>query len=299
MPSALVKVKPPYGLERSIAVAASFTPAGDQPAGLLRVAIRVGPRAVRIDVAQANASALRASFADGADREAVKAAVAWIVCADLDLKPFYRVALRHEKLGPIARRFWGVKPLRPPRLFDMAVTAITEQQISLAAAHAIRTRLIQRFGTKANECFAFPEPHVIAGATLQQLRACGLSRAKADYIRTLARSVAEGRLDLAAIAQMPDEEAKEALRKVRGFGPWSAEYVLVRGMARPDRVPFDDLGVRTAVGRYLGSGMRVSASRAERLLAPFAPYRGLAAFYLLANHRLRTSAPRERKQIGK
>lgn len=50
-------------------------------------------------------------------------------------------------MGPIARRLRGLKPLRPASLFEMALIAITAQQLSLAAAFHIRTRLVERFGT--------------------------------------------------------------------------------------------------------------------------------------------------------
>ena len=82
--------------------------------------------------------------------------------------------------------------------------------------------------------------------------------------------------------ELPETEAREVLLGLRGFGPWSADYFLVRGLARPDSVPLDDLAVRSVVGKSLGGGERSSASEVARLLEPFRPYRGLAAFYLLA-----------------
>lgn len=276
-----IPVKPPYDLARSLAAAASFAPAARKPSLTAHFVIRVGGRGIRVEVAQPTAASLRATFAAGLDRAAVQRAVAWIVLADLDLKPFYRLAARHPVLGPLVRRFAGVKPFRPASLFDMTVLAITEQQISLAASQAIQARLTAAFGDLVDGDRAFPEPRALARASLAQLRACGLSHAKAHYVRDLARSIEKGRLDLAAIALMPDDAACAALQEVRGLGPWSAEYIMVRGMARPDRVPFDDLGVRDAVGQILGRGVRASAAQAETLLAPFKPYRGLATYYLL------------------
>lgn len=285
MSSAVVEVTPPYDLRRSLAVAASFAPTMGSAPRLLRFAARIGGRVGAIEVRQTTTSTLRASFDGRGDRRAVHRIVAWMVFADLNLRPFYRLAGRHRVLAPILRRFRGLKPMRPVTLFEMAVVAITEQQISLAAAYAIRTRLVERFGYRAEGCWAFPDARRLAAAPLRQLRSTGLSRAKAGYVRALARDLEDGRLDLEAISALPEADAREALMNIRGFGPWSADYVLVRGMARPDRVPLDDLGVRDVVGRLLGSGARASSSEAGQLLAPFAPYRGLAAFYLLAHER--------------
>ena len=89
-----------------------------------------------------------------------------------------------------------------------------------------------------------------------------------------------------ALKTLPDEEVRSRLVTLRGWGPWSANYFLVRGLARPDCVPTDDLAIRSVVGRYLGDGTRASAAQVEQLLAPFAPYRGMAAFYLEAHERL-------------
>jgi DNA-3-methyladenine glycosylase II len=168
----------------------------------------------------------------------------------------------------------------------MAVTAITEQQISLAAAYRIRTRLVERFGTRVLDQWLFPEPEVLAKAPMRQLLACGLSHMKAGYIRELAGKVGNGTFGFEALKTMSDEQAREAITGLKGFGLWSADYILVRGLARPDSVPEDDLGIRSVIGEYLGQGKRLSALGVARKLEPFRPFRGLTAFYLLAAHRL-------------
>lgn len=283
--SSSVKVKRPYSLLRSRQVSASFAPPADLDLGPFQLVVRAGRRGVIVEVSQIDASTLRASFAPGVDRQAVRAAVEWTLLADLDLRPFYRQVARHPVMGTIIRDLKGVKPMRPSTLFEMIIVAITEQQISLAAARSIRSRIAERFGTRVGAHWVFPRPRTLANAAAGDLRACGLSRAKARYVQKFARSVVRKTIHLCSISTMPDATARETLLKIYGFGPWSADYVLVRGLARPDIVPFDDLGVRDAIGRFLGDGQRVSASTAEKLLSPFAPYRGLAAFYLLAYDR--------------
>ena len=176
--------------------------------------------------------------------------------------------------------------MRPASLLEMAVIVITEQQISLAAANHIRSRLVARYGDQVEGEWVFPDAQQLAGAALEDLRACGYSQRKAEYILEFARQVEDGRLDLEALKDLPDEVVHSTLTSLRGWGPWSANYFLVRGLARPDCVPADDLAIRSVVGRYLGDGSRASAGQVEQLLAPFAPYRGMAAFYLEAHERL-------------
>jgi DNA-3-methyladenine glycosylase II len=177
--------------------------------------------------------------------------------------------------------------MRPASLFEMLVIAITEQQISLAAAYRIRTRIIERFGDPVNGLWAFPTPRRLSESSAEDLISCGLSQRKAEYVKGVAYKVANGQLDLDQLVAMSDEDVRALLLQIRGLGPWSAEYFLVRGLSRPDRVPADDLGIRSIVGRYLGRGQRLSPQGAMRKLSSFKPYRGLAAFYLLAYERFK------------
>ncbi len=205
---------------------------------------------------------------------------------DLDLLPFYRVATSDPRLGQIVTALRGLRPVRPASLFEMLATAITEQQISMRLARLMRERMTARYGDRIEDTPVFPDESKLASASLAGLLRCGLSHRKAEYIRDISRMVVSKRLDLENLKGMEDDDVYAALTKIRGVGPWTAEYVLLRGLGRPDRVPVDDLGVRGAVGRCLGKGRQVDSGEVLRLLRPFAPFRGLAAFYLLAYDRL-------------
>jgi DNA-3-methyladenine glycosylase II len=134
--------------------------------------------------------------------------------------------------------------------------------------------------------YAFPTPEAIASVPLEKLEACGLSRRKAEYIKGLAQAIVEGGVDLDSLQEMPDEEVRRVITDQRGFGPWSADYILMRGLGRMDCVPADDLGVRSVVGGYLAHGSRLTSGEVREALAPFEPYWGLLAFYLLADSRV-------------
>jgi DNA-3-methyladenine glycosylase II len=256
---------------------------------VLRLGVRVAHVPTLLEIRQAGLSpaVVRAEARPApASRAALRTLAARIVNADLDLTPFYERAAGHPVFGPLTRSLHGLKGFRPASLFDMLVTAVIEQQISLIAARHIRARLVARFGAEVEGEPVFPAPQTIAAATLEDLTACGLSRRKAEYAAGVAASIVDGALDLDALETAPDGQVRERIVALRGFGPWSADYVLVRGLARPDAVPYDDLGIRSVVGVLLGDGIRPSAEETAALLAPLAPYRGLAAFYLLVASRL-------------
>jgi DNA-3-methyladenine glycosylase II len=279
----------PYDLGLSLRVWSSFAPDPFQDVSVLRTAVRIQDKPTVLELRQVRHDPptleIRTDLPDSASE--AKQIARWIISADLDLRPFYRIAASHSILGPITQELHGLKPMRPASLFEMLVIAITEQQISLAAAYRIRTRIIERFGDPVNGLWAFPTPRRLSESSVEDLITCGLSQRKAEYVKGVAHKVANGQLDLDQLVAMSDEDVRTLLLQVRGLGPWSAEYFLVRGLSRPDRVPADDLGIRSIVGRYLGSGGRLSPQGTMRKLSPFKPYRGLAAFYLLAYERFK------------
>ncbi len=209
-----------------------------------------------------------------------------VLNADLALEPFYRRLRRDRALRPVVNSLLGLKPLRPPDLYQMLVIAITEQQISMSAAYRIRERLLSSFGTPAGKLTAFPRPRDIAPHEPGELHACGLSRRKAEYLIDLSRKIEAGEIDMSSWENMPDDELKALLRSYRGIGEWTAEYILVRGLGRMDVTPASDLGVRRVVGHYLADGRDLAPQEVRGLLAPWAPWRGLTAFYLLAHYRM-------------
>jgi DNA-3-methyladenine glycosylase II len=284
-----VKLKGPFDLPLSLAASASFLPPTAPASTVLRVATTISGRPAIIKVRQMSKipAEMEASSTMPLDERLLSEMMQWLVSADLDLGPFYRIVEPHPIMGPIAKALRGLKPLRPLTLFEMAIIAITEQQLSLAAAFHIRTRLIERFGTPVGAYWVFPTPAQLAEASLQDLLACGLSRRKAEYVRGIAARTAEGALDLDALKRESDADVRACLMSNRGFGNWSAQYILERGLGRPDCLASDDIGLRRVVGKYLAGGRRLTPEELEQALSPFTPFRGLAAYYLAVHARHR------------
>ena len=162
---------------------------------------------------------------------------------------------------------------RPP--FYALVAAIVGQQISVKAAAAILGRLgdllpdRRSFGAEA-----------LAAIPLEQLRAAGLSAAKASYMHDLAAKVAGGQVDLARLPRLSDEEVIAALVQVKGIGRWTAEMFLIFSLGRLDVLPVDDLGLRKAVMGLYGLSHMPKRPDLEDLAGPWQPYRTVATLYL-------------------
>ena len=150
--------------------------------------------------------------------------------AEFDLDEFYAFAAGEPVLAELVEDLRGLRPPIAVEPFETLVTSITAQQVSLRAAFAIRNRLIERFGVRAENAYAFPTRERIALAEPDELFEIGFSRRKADYAVGLARSD----LDLDALALLPDEEVKAALTALPGSasGPPTG---FLRGISRARR----------------------------------------------------------------
>jgi len=232
--------------------------------GLHRV---VGEREVRIEPAPG-----------GVDVEPLDAAtepvVRKLLGLEFSLEPFYAWAAGVPELAALPARFHGYRPPLAPDPFEMLVGLIVSQQVSLFSAAAIKSRLVERFGTPVGVAYAFPARERIAAASEEELVAVGFSRRKAEYTVGLARA----ELDLDKLAALPDDEAKAQLVAVRGLGEWTADWFLARHLARPHAWPAGDLVLRKAVRALYGDvDMRSAGDR-------FDPFQNLTAHYLLAGH---------------
>jgi 3-methyladenine DNA glycosylase/8-oxoguanine DNA glycosylase len=304
--AAVIEAAQPFDLALSLRAAASFLPVQGAVPPVLKAGLHLDGHPVVIEIHQGcklphEITAITSAPLDTARLGAIAGR---ILSADLDLRPFYALGAGHPVLGPVMTALHGVKPLRPPLLFEMLIIAITEQQLSLAAAFHIRHRLVARFGVERDGVWIFPTPAALAAASLSDLAACGLSRRKAEYVRDLATETAAGRLDLERFEDMAEAEIRSMLERQRGLGAWSIAYFLARGLGRPDCLPASDIGLRRVVGRYLCGGRRLSPEELEGALAPFAPFRSLAAYYLAVHARLapaqtnRGGAEREATERG-
>lgn len=219
-------------------------------------------------------------------RERLRREARQLLGLDADLEGFYARVAGDRVLAPLVRRLRGLRPTLAPDPFEQLVGAILAQQVSLAAATAIRARLVQRFGSPCRldgvVVHAFPRPETLAQAPPAALRALGCSARKARYLTNLARAVADGALRLEGLAALPDEAVVARLTALPGLGRWTAEWFLLRALGRSDVCPADDLGVRRAVARWCFGGRAADPAWVRRYAQRWRPYRSLAVTYLLA-----------------
>jgi AraC family transcriptional regulator of adaptative response / DNA-3-methyladenine glycosylase II len=164
---------------------------------------------------------------------------------------------------------------------DGLLWCIIGQQINLPFACVLKRRLVENLGTRLpGGLYSLPPAAAIARLDPSDLRPWQYSGQKAAYLIGAARLVAEGKLDLGALASMSATRAERTLLAVRGLGPWSVNYLMMRSLGFADCVPIGDTGVTSGLKSLFRLEERPDVDATRRLMAVFSPHRSLATAHL-------------------
>lgn len=209
---------------------------------------------------------------------------------------FENFAASHPELHPLITRQSGLRVPQSASPFEALSWAIIGQQISLGAATSLRRKLIQRVGIQhSSGIYCYPQAEHILLLNEDDLRGCSFSKTKAATLLTLANAVHSGELPLqqwlddAWTSKLLDAEKIYAqLIAIRGIGPWTIHYGLLRGFGHMDGSLHGDVAVRRNLQKLLTAQKtfleehKISAAETERWLAAFSPWRALVAAHLWA-----------------
>ncbi|HRP26734.1 MAG TPA: AlkA N-terminal domain-containing protein [Thauera sp.] len=201
-----------------------------------------------------------------------------------DIDAFEARHRHHPQVGALITRQAGLRVAVAATPFEALTWAVTGQQISLGAAVSLRRKLILAAGVRhASGLMCYPDAKRIAALTVDALGAAGFSAAKANTLLSLARLVADGALPLDTWLQtLPIDDIRERLLGVRGVGPWTVDYTLLRGFGWMDGSLHGDAAVRRSLQGLLGMEEKISEHDARAWLAAFSPWRALLAAHLWA-----------------
>lgn len=185
------------------------------------------------------------------------------------------VAAREPRLAKELARIGYPEPRLRDRGFVTMLRTIVGQQVSVAAAASMWRKLEAELGSESGGTFT---PGCLLKRDFDTLRACGLSRQKQGYARSLCELVEAGELDFEGLPA-DDEEAIALLTRIKGIGRWSAEIYLLFAEGRPDIWPAGDLAVQEGVKRLLGLEQRPAEKATRALAEPWSPQRGAMAIF--------------------
>jgi DNA-3-methyladenine glycosylase II len=202
----------------------------------------------------------------------------------IDPQPFTQLAAGDPLMAPLIRVNPGLRIVQSASPFEALTWAIIGQQINLSFAIALRRTFILQAGRRhASGLWCYPEARDVARLAVEDLTSRKFSRAKAETVLRLARLVDEGALALELPASGDVAAISQALLAVKGIGPWTVNYALLRGYGYADCSLHGDVAIRAALQKLLGEESKPDMARTEQWLRQYAPHRTMAAAHLWAS----------------
>ncbi|MBT5318499.1 MAG: DNA-3-methyladenine glycosylase 2 family protein [Chloroflexi bacterium] len=205
-------------------------------------------------------------------------------------QPFYDLVAEIPQLALLPETFHGLHLTQATSLFETITWAVLGQQISANVAASLRRKITEAYGRSGeidgHPYALFPRPEDLASADIDDLRALGLSQRKAEYTLGLRDEFGSGRITEARLAAMDDEAVETELLKLRGIGPWTAHWLLIRGLGREDAFPIGDVALQKTLGELV-TGELFTPKELVDYAEQFRPYRSYLTIYLFALIRAR------------
>ncbi|GLX68821.1 DNA-3-methyladenine glycosylase family protein [Paenibacillus glycanilyticus] len=204
---------------------------------------------------------------------------------DTDLSPFYDMAGKDPLLVHAISRFHGLRSVGISDLFEALCWGIIGQQINLAFAYTLKKRFVEAYGQslerEGRTYWLFPEPGTIAALKTEDLTPMQMTVKKSEYLIGVAKLMAEGTLNKHGLLELGDFAAIEKqLIAIRGIGPWTANYVLMRCLRLPNAFPIADVGLHNSIKALTGSEAKPSISEIKRMAEGWKGWEAYATFYL-------------------
>jgi DNA-3-methyladenine glycosylase II len=204
---------------------------------------------------------------------------------DQNVGGFYEMARQDRVLATIAEKYYGLRIMCIPDLFEGLTWAVIGQQINLTFAYTLKKRFVEQFGeslTYEGETFwLFPTCEKIAAIDVTDLRELQFSVRKAEYVIGIAQAMASGLLTKEDLLQQQEYElVHKSLTAIRGVGAWTADYVMMKCLHQPAAFPIADVGLHNALKLQLGLDRKPKIEEIRGMASDWRGWEAYATFYL-------------------
>ncbi|WP_028400245.1 DNA glycosylase [Ectobacillus panaciterrae] len=203
---------------------------------------------------------------------------------DNDLASFYELAKADPLLKIPVEKFFGLRVIGIPDLFEALCWGVLGQQINLAFAYSLKKQFVERFGDSlewnGKKYWVFPSYKRIAELTPLDLADIKMTVKKSEYIIGIARLMASGKLSKEQLMKMNFKDVEKNLIKIRGIGPWTANYVLMRCLRFPTAFPIDDVGLINSIKILRNMDRKPTKDEILEISIPWKNWESYATFYL-------------------
>jgi DNA-3-methyladenine glycosylase II len=283
---------PPFDFRKSLEFINQFRPAMGQhsmKAGVLTKALHHNGQVIifrvhstgTLEAPEMAYSLYSENVLDEPTHAAVRGSIARYLSLDDDLRPFYALAQADPAFWPIAQAQYGYHQVRFLTPFESVCWALLSQRNPMTASIAMKDRLMANYGNRLTmdgiEYAAFPDAAQLAQLNMDQMNAMIGNHWKTEWLRAAATAFAA--VDEVWLREAPFGEVEAWLLKVSGIVAWSASFILLYGLGRMEKLPFDEKWLLEAVRRvYAQDGLTVK--QVAQIALPYGEYQGYWAHYL-------------------
>ncbi|MBZ5749613.1 DNA-3-methyladenine glycosylase family protein [Metabacillus rhizolycopersici] len=183
-------------------------------------------------------------------------------------------------IADIFRQHVGTPLVLEFDLYRCLMKCFIHQQLNVTFAHTLTERFVKKFGYQVEDVWFYPKPETVAKLDYDDLKALQFSGRKAEYVIDTSRLISEGKLKLAELDMLSDDEMMKKLTKVRGIGPWTVQSLLLSGLGRPNLFPKADIGIQKALQKHFKLEQKPTSEEMDRYSVQWEPYLSYATLYL-------------------
>ncbi|WP_259015153.1 DNA-3-methyladenine glycosylase family protein [Emticicia fluvialis] len=200
-----------------------------------------------------------------------------------DLNVFYNAIQADPIMQQLCQKYYGLRMVGMPDLFESLVWSVIGQQINLNFAYALKQRLVHNFGKSVtfdgDTFYALPTPQTLAALKVEDFQPFQFSRSKAQYIINISQAFAEGILAQEKLSRLGYEEIKQQLTAIKGVGNWTANYSMMKSLRSYDAFPVEDVGLHHAVKNQYKLMAKPTIAELHQMASLWPGWRGYATFY--------------------